>query len=276
MPEDFKIGFLKALGLLKPYLSEVVIGGGWVPLIYYHYLLGKTEVEPIRTKDIDLFVPERVPLIGAQTIDQLLLQAGFKVVFKSHDTPPAITYEGDIDGYEVEIEFLTHQRGPKDDVAIEVQNGLKAQALRFASISIDNAIEVEIDDFLRESGLLALKVKVPSPGAYIFHKGLVFPRRREEQKKAKDLYYIFDILANCPELRQRIINELKEQKQSHPSWFRTFEKNLRTHFSSITSDGVNLVASQRLANSYPHLNSDQFKRYSFEVFQDFMEEVSSI
>lgn len=276
MPEDFKIGFLKTIRLLRPYLSEFVIGGGWVPLIYYHYVLEKTEVEPVRTKDIDLFVPESVPRIGAQTIDQLLLQAGFKVVFKSQDIPPAIAYEGDIDGYEVEIEFLTHQRGPKDDMAIEVQNGLKAQALRFASISIGNAIEVEINDFPGESGLLSLKVRVPSPGAYVFHKGLVFTRRKKEQKKAKDIYYIFDILANCPELRQQIIDELRELKKSHSSWFRTFEKNLRTHFSSITSDGVNLVASQRPANSYPHLNSDQFKRYSFEVFQDFVEEVSSI
>jgi len=84
MPEDFKIGFLKTLGLLKPYLSEVVIGGGWVPLIYYHYLLGKMEVEPIRTKDIDLFVPESVPLISLLLAGKQPVLLGLKRIAQKH------------------------------------------------------------------------------------------------------------------------------------------------------------------------------------------------
>jgi hypothetical protein len=30
MPEDFKAGFLKALWILRDYLSVIVVGGGWV------------------------------------------------------------------------------------------------------------------------------------------------------------------------------------------------------------------------------------------------------
>ena len=56
MPEDFKAGFLKTLWILRDYLSVIVIGGGWVPLLYYHYLLADKSREPMRTRDIDLLV----------------------------------------------------------------------------------------------------------------------------------------------------------------------------------------------------------------------------
>jgi|GEM_PF-3907697 hypothetical protein len=37
MPEDFKAVFLKTLWILRDYLSVIVVGGGWVPLLYNHY-----------------------------------------------------------------------------------------------------------------------------------------------------------------------------------------------------------------------------------------------
>ena len=275
MPEDFKVGFLKTLWIIRGYLSEIVIGGGWVPLIYYHYLLADKSREPIRTRDIDLMVKLKLPVIGSKTVDQLLVEAGFKPNFKSRETPPVICYEGNIDGHEVEIEFLTDQRGAKEDVAIEVQKGLSAQSLRFISIPLTNVIEVEIDDIPVGDGSSTLKVKIPSPEAYIFHKGLVFSRRWEQQKKAKDLYYIFDILANCLELRESIIKGLKELKKGYTPWFRRFIKNLEVNFSNVTSDGVMLVFTQRPAGAFPNLNDEQFKQYVLGVFTEFIREIKS-
>jgi hypothetical protein len=188
MPNDFKVGFLKTLWILRDYLSVIVIGGGWVPLIYYHYLLADKSRMPIMTRDIDLFVDTKIPIVGETLVNSLLLNAGFEPVFKSSDIPPVVYYEGIIEGQEVEIEFLTNQRGAKDDVVIEVQKGLQAEALRFLSISICHTTEVTIDDFWTEGKYFQLKVKVPSPEAYIFHKGLIFGRRSDKRKKAKDLY----------------------------------------------------------------------------------------
>lgn len=276
MPEDFKAGFLKTLWIIRDYLSEIVIGGGWVPLIYYHYLLADKSKEPIRTRDIDLMVKVKLPVIGSKTVDQLLVEAGFRPNFKSRETPPVICYEGNIDGHAVEIEFLTDQKGAKEDAVIEVQKGLNAQSLRFISIPIANVIEVEIDDFPVGDGFSPLKVKVPSPEAYIFHKGLVFARRKGQQKKAKDLYYIFDILANCLELRERIMKGLKELKKAYPPpWFRRFIGNLEVNFSDMTSDGVMLVLSQRPAGAFPNLNDEQFKQYVLGTLQEFIGEIKS-
>jgi len=273
MPEDFKSGFLKALWILRDYLSVIVVGGGWVPFLYYHYLVADKSREPIRTRDIDLLVDTNVPVLGGKSVDRLLSEAGFKPVFKSSDTPPVIHYEGTIEGEEVEIEFLTDQRGAKEDVVLEVQEGLHAEALRFISIPIAHAIEVTIDDFRVGTEDCPFTVKLPSPEAYIFHKGLIFDRRKDKQKKAKDLYYIFDILANCPELRGRIIQGLNGFEKEYASWFSRFIRNLKRYFSGLTADGVRMVSSQRPAGAFPKLTKEQFRQYVLGTFQELIEEL---
>ena len=275
MPQDFKAGFLKTLWILRDYLPVIVVGGGWVPLLYYHYLLADKSREPIRTRDIDLLVDLEVPVVGGKTMDRLLLEAGFETAFKSMDNPPVIHYEGTIDREDIEIEFLTDQRGPRDDVVTEVQTGLHAEALRFISILIGHTIDVTIDDFRIGGEYCLLKVKVPSPEAYIFHKGLVFERRRDKQKKAKDLYYIFDILVNCPELMERIIQGLIGFRKEHPSWFSRFIKNLRKNFSDMTADGVLMISSQRPVGALSKLVDEQFRQYVLGTFQGFIEEIAA-
>jgi hypothetical protein len=276
MPEDFKAGFLKTLWILRDYLPVIVIGGGWAPLLYYHYLLADKSRDPIRTRDIDLLVDIEVPIVGEKSVDRLLLEAGFEATFKGSDTPPIIHYEGNIDGEEVEIEFLTDQRGPRDDVVIEVQKGLHAEALRFISIPISHTIEVTIDDFLNGREYHPLRVKVPSPEAYIFHKGLIFERRKDRLKKAKDLYYIFDIMANCPELKERIIEGLKDFEKEYPPWFSRFIKNFQKNFSDPKADGILMISRQRPAGAFPKLTEGQFREYLFGIFQEFIEELSTI
>ena len=36
MKDEMKTGFFMALWLLRDYLPDIVIGGGWVSMIYYH------------------------------------------------------------------------------------------------------------------------------------------------------------------------------------------------------------------------------------------------
>jgi len=276
MPNDFKIGFLKTLWILRDYLSVIVIGGGWVPLIYYHYLLADKSRMPIMTRDIDLFVDTKIPVVGKTLLNTLLLNAGFEPVFKSTDIPPVVHYEGIIEGQEVEIEFLTNQRGAKDDVVIEVQKGLQAEALRFLSISISHTIAVTIDDFWTEGKYSPFQVKVPSPEAYIFHKGLIFGRRSDKRKKAKDLYYIFDILANCPEFNERIIDGLRGFERKYPSWFARFIKGLKENFTDLTADGIFMVSSQCPSGAFSNLTDDQFKEFILGIFQELIEEINTI
>jgi len=273
MSNDFKKSFLKTLWILKEYLPVIIVGGGWAPLIYYHYLVKDKSKEPIRTRDIDLFVKINVPVLGNRTVDQLLTDSGLESKFKSHDNPPVIHYQGDIEGDNVEIEFLTDRRGATGDSVIEVQKGLHAVPLRFVSIILENSIEVDIDDLLIKGKHQPLKIRVPSPEAYIFHKGLIFDRRKEKTKKAKDLYYIFDILANCDMLHDGIINGIKDLKKEYPAWFRSFERNLSECFRDLDSKGVSLISSQRPAYAFPEMAGDQFSRYVLGIFQHILSNI---
>jgi len=274
--EYFKIGFLKTLWLIREYLSEVVIGGGWVPLIYYHYLLGSKSKYPILTKDIDIIVKEKIPVIGSKTLDELLTDAGLKTIFKSLDpTLPVVHYEGAIDNYETEIEFLTNLKGLGDKDVIEVQKGLHAKALRFISILTENVMEITIDDFSLIDQSRVLNIRVPSPAAFLFHKGVTFVRRNESKKKEKDLYYMFDVLVNCSELEGEIDEGLKILKSNYSSWFKSFIKNLIGYFADDTSDGIKFVHSQKPKGDFPEMNDEQFKLYVFNIFNSFIRKIKS-
>ena len=72
MTEDFTRGLFKTLAVLRPYLPQIVIGGGWVPFLYYRYLAKNREHTPVLTRDIDLMVRHQVPLAGTKTIDEIL------------------------------------------------------------------------------------------------------------------------------------------------------------------------------------------------------------
>jgi len=124
MNEDFTRGFFNTLVILRSYLSEIVIGGGWAPFLYYRYLVGNRNHDPVLTSDIDFVVKHHVPTYGTITIDELLTMAKLEAKFKTLDTPPIIHYEGKIEGADVEIEFLTDQTGSREDIVLEVQKGL--------------------------------------------------------------------------------------------------------------------------------------------------------
>ena len=273
MADITKYAFLKAIWPLRAYLTDIVIGGGWAPLIYYHYLLGDKTKNPVRTFDIDLMVKTNVAVKGDKNIDELLTGAGLTAKFKSMDTPPIVHYEGNIEGCDIVIEFLTDQEGSKPDVVIEVQKGLHAEALRYISIATDNTMAINIDDFTDKEMEQAFKVKVPTPQAYIFHKGLVFEKRKEEPKKAKDLYYIFEVLTNCNTIEEKIIAGLAELKGNYSAWFNRFRKNLSFNFADSSSDGVLMVTGQRPAHMLPEINEDQFKQYVFGTYKKLIESI---
>lgn len=261
MPRRFTKGLFKTLWILRAYLPEIVVGGGWAPFLYYQYFLKDTDRDLIFTRDIDLLVKPKVPIIGSRTIDQLLEKEGFKAVFKSRDTPPVIHYEGEFEGEPVEIEFLTDQVGSESDLVKKVQPDLHAEALRFISIVVENTIELTISgkDLPGVSGQLS--VKVPTPAAYIFHKGLVYRRRQDPRKGDKDLYYIFDLLTGCKKLMPSIMDDFADLAQRYTPWFKAFIKNLETDFADPASEGVLRVLDQRPTGAFMDLDDDQFRYF---------------
>ena len=81
MNEDFTRGFFNTLVILRIFLSEIVIGGGWAPFLYIITLLA-IEILPCTDSDIDLMVKHHVPKLGSKTIDELLTEADLEACSK--------------------------------------------------------------------------------------------------------------------------------------------------------------------------------------------------
>ncbi|MBU4444434.1 nucleotidyltransferase domain-containing protein [bacterium] len=278
MYRQLKIGLFNVLSILEDYLSEIVLGGGFAPLIYYHYVIGDKKMTPIFTGDIDFMVRKKVPLKGKSNIDSLLKEAGFREAYLGQSTPPKVYYIGEIDGNEVEVEFLTESHGDGTIKAIQVQKGLIAEALKFISMSVDNTMTVAIDDLLDYGFTNDLEVKVPTPGAFVFHKGLAFTYRTDKAKLEKDLYYMFHIIRqdSMKELIIDEINHLKTSNNRNKAWFRKFQRNMSEYFmveDKPLPKGVLSVSNQRPPDQLLEMDEDQFKNYVFFTFIEFLKNV---
>ncbi|NPV54761.1 MAG: hypothetical protein HPY71_14810 [Firmicutes bacterium] len=275
MEKTFKNSLFKVIEILGEYLSEVVFAGGWAPLVYYHYLVGDKARTPLLTQEFDLMVGRRITNRG-KNLYELLQDAGLHPEPRDSSQHPALIYSGEIEGNHLELEFFTPMIGRGGDRAIEVQDNLLALPLRYADIIVSAAMEVVIDDHPLHSVTTPVMLLVPSPGAFIFNKGLTFSRRQVTAKKEKDLYYIFDILARCPELRQEILEglgSLKRTNATYAKWFKSFLKNMADYFGSPNAKGINMVFHQRPPNAFPGLDGQQFRQYVFEIFKGFIEEL---
>lgn len=108
----------------------------------------------------------------------------------------------------------------------------------------------------------------------MFQKGLSFIRRVKPVKKAKDLYYIFDLLSNLDKLNKQILEDINSFKESYPgSWTKQFKRNLQTHFSDENAEGVLLVRSQRPESAFSAMNDAQFRQYVVGIFQEFLDRI---
>ena len=226
--------FLKSLG---PWREFVVIGGGFALFIYKLYLADpKLENLPVGTRDIDSLIPRRVPEISKKNIAKYLNEAGFIHVFKDVDIPATESFVKEIDGVEVEIEFLTDSATRDDKNKNVMIAGIVAQPLSYLSLSLQTTIEFRT--YSGEAG------KVVSPGAWIFHKGLTFTRRKSSSKMLKDLYGIWYVATQLGDFSDQALTEFAFLSQQHSKWLQTFQKQLSNWVNQASPGDWSKLESQ--------------------------------
>jgi hypothetical protein len=214
--------FLKSLG---PWREIIVIGGGFALFIYKLYLADpKLDNLPVGTRDIDSLIPRRVPEISKKNIAKHLDEAGFTPVFKDVEIPATESYVKEIDGIEVEIEFLTDSATRDDKKKNVMIAGIVAQPLSYLTLSLQTTMEFQT--YSHEAG------KVVSPGAWIFHKGLTFTRRKSPSKMLKDLYGIWYVATQLGDFSDQALTEFNKLIKQHSKWFETLRKNLHNWMDS--------------------------------------------
>jgi len=257
----------RGLAAIEPYLDVVVVAGGWVPHVYeLLYDAGAAGRSP-RTRDIDLAVPRSVP-VRSRSIDELLKGADFRCEFHSLDSPPVTKYVATHGDDDIEIEFITDAPGASE-AAIMVQPDLTAQELHYVGLLLDSPWPVDLAGLT--DGVVALTILVPRPGAFVFHKSLVFRNRRDRLKAEKDLYYVFFVLDAFPEWREAIDAELERLAAQKPAWFKKSLKNLNAIFDGPESSGVDALLNQKPPTAFPGLSDEQFRQYAFSVMSGLIE-----
>ncbi|NGX37708.1 MAG: hypothetical protein K1000chlam2_00870 [Chlamydiae bacterium] len=209
--------FLSSIG---PWNKHIIIGGGYAPIIYRLYLTDqKSGNPPVGTQDIDSLIPRKIPETPQKNISKYLLEAGFKHVFRNHDHPPVEAYVKEINNLEIEIEFLTHSDVRKNKNKNVLIGGVVAQPLSYLTLSLEKTIQ-----FQTHSGKAGMVV---SPAAWMFHKGLTFPKRKSKSKMHKDLYGIWYVATQLENFSEKSIIEFNFLSLNYPKWFKTFQKNMR-------------------------------------------------
>ena len=167
---DIVLKILKIFDENNLWDEGVELIGSWCFLLYQkHY--GVKEF-PLRTVDIDFLIP--CPYRGKNKIDliNLLSSLGFKT---SHYRDGSIY----LWNAELRIDFISPQRSIGMEKVKEVRSlGLKTIPLRFMDILLENPVLVN------EEGI---KVLIPNPLAFAFHKLLISDRRIKKEKREKDL-----------------------------------------------------------------------------------------
>lgn len=208
--------FLRSIG---PWSDCIVIGGGYALMIYKLYLSDpNVGAPPVGTSDLDSLIPRRVPSVSTKNIATYLKESGFSQVFKDYDEPATEAYVKMIGGHEVEVEFLTDTatRGDKSkNIAIA---GVVAQPLSYLSLSLLSTMHFKT--FSGEKGV------VVAPEAWVFHKGLTFPKRTHITKVYKDLYGIWYVATQLGGFSEHAMDSLKELFIQYPKWFKTFQENI--------------------------------------------------
>jgi hypothetical protein len=239
--------FLKSLG---PWREFVVIGGGFALFIYKLYLADpKLENLPVGTRDIDSLIPRRVPEVSKKNIAKHLNEAGFVHVFKDFDVPATESFVKEIDGIEVEIEFLTDSATRDDKLKNVVIAGIVAQPLSYLTLSLQTTMEFRT--FSGEEG------KVVSPGAWIFHKGLTFTRRKSSSKVLKDLYGIWYVVTQLGAFSDQALVEFAFLSQQHPKWLQTFQKQLFNWMNQASPGDWSKLESQDPAGKLKKLGFER-------------------
>jgi hypothetical protein len=222
---------LRALIPIRDYLADenIVISGGWVPIIYQRYVLPGKGQPSLLTTDVDVVIPNKLDSGERHSLRHLLLEDGFREDFVGDANPPASCFRKVVGEFNIELEFLTPLRGAGNNETLWVQSDLAAQALRFSDILLEEPMRVKISEEL-DGEIVDLELYVPRPAAFIFQKGLAFTKRIDRLKKAKDLYYIFDIIAGYPEFARDIDEGMAQFKAAKPAWFHRFIRNMTIIF----------------------------------------------
>lgn len=186
----------RVLVVLAPYNNEIVLIGGWVPVLYRKYGgLGDWQCPARLTREADLLLREGILNAGHRPdISELLTRGGLRPV--STDAREAAVWRGSgPDGAEVEF-FVDGMRRKQQTVSVVGQAGLAALSLPDLGLMWRHRQVLQLDPLDEQP---AAEVSVPLLGAFAVNKARTFHERRSMaaagDRWVKDLISLYDLMS---------------------------------------------------------------------------------
>ncbi|MBN2020489.1 MAG: hypothetical protein JW749_09715 [Sedimentisphaerales bacterium] len=153
-------------------LKHIVLVGSWCTLFYKSYF-GHTRFAPVlKTRDVDLLVPQPSAISVKTNVAELLKDLGFVVGFSAPQGYIRLEHPALI------VEFLAVEKGRPSDKPYPLPKlGVNAQPLRFLEMLASDTITARVEE---------LSVTLPHPANFALHKLLILQRRPIRQKAEKD------------------------------------------------------------------------------------------
>lgn len=255
---------------MEEYLPYLVIVGGWLPYLYVKYLWKNLGMYPVTTTDIDFgFFESTAALPVSEPIYSRFSKLHYQEKHLRMDRmfPVVPVLENTGKTARLLIEFITTPEVGEDYVERLVGRQILVNRLEKFDILFKDNIQVKLVN-RKASPHRSYLVNVPSPYIFLFHKAITFTDRENEEKKSKDIYYIYYILRFHPrkELLFRNLKELglhEEKKQ--------VLNNLKEFFSRVTSRGCLIVEQENGPDDY----IDDVRQDAFDRFRELIDVLNS-
>lgn len=172
MQDEKTVLFLDLLGVFKRIglLDELVLLGGWCPVVYRGHFGADYPETPISAVDADFLISNPNKTRAPLDVPAALEAAGFQT---QHTIAGSTYVNGDL-----EVGFLAEKKGKSEEVSFQVRSlHLGAMSMRYLDFLQEHVIKVAYSGF---------KLNLPDPAAFVLQKFLINPRRSKSMQ-AKDL-----------------------------------------------------------------------------------------
>lgn len=248
--------FARLIVALEPWLTQVVIVGGWAHRLYWlHPNVQHIEYLPLTTLDTDIAVPNRLKVLDTD-LRERLTSYGFEEERLGHDQPPATHYRLADAKTGFYAEFLTplfgseHGRDGKLKATRRIA-GVVSQQLRYLEILLFAPWTVSLSHSNGYPFERPTQVRIANPASFLAHKILIH-NKRAGSKFAKDVLYIHDTLeifgARLDDLNREWGTEVKPQ--IHPNAARKIQRGANDLFGDVNDairDASQMTGARKLS-----------------------------
>lgn len=237
---EFERELRRVLVALASYSNEIVLIGGWVPVLYRKYGGLSDWQGPARlTREADLLLRESILNAGQRRdISDLLTREGLRPV--SLDSSEAAVWRGSgPDGAEVEF-FVDGMHRKQQTVSVVGQVGLAALSLPDVGLMWRHRQILKLDPLDDQP---AVEVSVPLLGAFAVNKARTCHERRSTaaagERWVKDLISLYDLMAAGGIVTRRLFAEaaaIVERDEDARRMTRGACERLRAFLAEATDD----------------------------------------